>query len=248
MTKAFISHVLADEEEARRFAAELEARNIHVLRLERLVTPGFSWTTQLQEAISESDIFFVLVSPESEASQWVTTETAVALSQLEQRRSRIVPVILDRGARPSVLLQNIQGIEWYDSERASRQLDELVRSIESERLHPHNPSYKQDLKIQLSQLFAERAAFRKESELSSQLTKEKLIGFAFASEIYKGFLLFLLALVINLFSDRIFRLNVISRWWWLPFILGAVCSFAFTLIFSSLRFRFFEQSIRKGMD
>jgi len=165
MTKAFISYARPDEEEARRLGAELEQRGVAVAWLDRLVAPGESWAAQLQRAISESDVFFVLVSTESEKSQWLATETALALSQAAWGRTRVVPVLLDRRARPSDLLQSIQGIELFDRDRSGHQLDALVRSIQSEREQPREPPSTRDLEVQLAQLKTARVALEKEMVL-----------------------------------------------------------------------------------
>lgn len=131
MARAFISHARADEDAARHLADELERRNLQVVSMDRLVAPGESWVAQLENAISQSDVVFVLVSPESEKSQWLASETALALVQAEKGRTRVVPVLVDRRAQLPDLLQSIQGIELFDRERSQRQLDALVQLLQS---------------------------------------------------------------------------------------------------------------------
>lgn len=131
MARAFISHARADEDAARHLADELERRNLQVVSIDRLVAPGESWVAQLENAISQSDVVFVLVSPESEKSQWLSSEIALAIVQAEKGSTRVVPVLVDRKARPPDLLQSIQGIELFDRERSEHQLDALVQLLQS---------------------------------------------------------------------------------------------------------------------
>lgn len=243
MTQAFISYARSDEEEARRLGAELEARGVNVPRLDRLVPPGESWAAQLQQAISESDVFFVLVSPESEKSQWLATETAIALSQSAQGRTRVVPVLLDRRARPTGLLQSIQGIELFDRERSSHQIDALIRSIEYEREHPRGPSSTPDLEVQLAQLKSARETLEKEMVVHE--SRRAVWSSTIASAV-----IVLAALAVSLavtFRLLDFETDAIGRWT-LPFGLGMFASLAASLIFTFLRRRLMRHGLHEEAE
>lgn len=165
MTKAFISYARADEDAARRFARELERRGIRETWMDRIVAPGQAWTSQLETAISESDLFFVLVSRESSRSQWVAAETALAISMAEEGRTRVIPVLLDREAEVPALLSYVQGLEFFDPERSQKQLDVLIRSIDRGR--PTERDRTLDLEAQLRYVKASREALSKEISIQA---------------------------------------------------------------------------------
>jgi hypothetical protein len=129
MTKAFVSYAQADREAAERLVKELERLNITTTFLDRLVSPGDFWAAKLQSAIADSDVVFILISRESLKSEWVNAETALAVSQAERGRTRVVPVLLSRSVEVPPLLSSVQPITFYDESRSREQLDSLVRSI-----------------------------------------------------------------------------------------------------------------------
>jgi hypothetical protein len=100
------------------------------MSMDRLVTPGESWASQLQDAIANSDLVLVLVSSESLRSEWINSEIAIALSQAEQGRTRVVPVLLSPKVEPPFLLRHVQGITLFDPDQSRQELDRLVHSIE----------------------------------------------------------------------------------------------------------------------
>lgn len=161
MPQAFISYARHDEDAAKRLANELARRGVQVTSIDSLVSPGDSWVTELQNAIANSDLFLLLVSPQSESSPWIATETAFAVSKAQEGRLRVVPVLLSRNAEPPPMLQHVQGIELYDQERSQRQMDALLESLstESERKREQTA---EDLGAQLQYLRASREALEKE--------------------------------------------------------------------------------------
>jgi|GEM_PF-1950220 len=137
--RGFISYIQADEEAAERLTEELKQRNLPLLSIHHLAIPDDSWFDQLEEILSQSNVVFFLVSPASAESQWLSAEMALALSHVEEGHTRVVPVFLDKKTRPPELLRGIQGIEFYNPERAQHQLDALVQSLQAGHSPPHPP-------------------------------------------------------------------------------------------------------------
>jgi hypothetical protein len=131
MVQAFITYARADEEPARLLRAELEKRGVQVAEIDRSIPPGESWIDGLQRIIAQSDLVLVLVSSNSERSEWINSEIALALSQAEQGRTRVVPVLLSPKVEPPFFLRNLQGITFFDRDRRQGQLDRLVYSVET---------------------------------------------------------------------------------------------------------------------
>jgi hypothetical protein len=129
--QAFISytHQQPDKEAAERLRAELENRGVTVAWTDRF-TAGESWASQLIDAIRNSDFVLVLVSHESLRSEWVTSETALAVSQAQQGRTRVVPVLLSRKVELPPILQYTHGITFFDPDFPD-QLDRLVKSVKA---------------------------------------------------------------------------------------------------------------------
>ncbi len=165
MATAFISYARADEQPARRFADELQRRGLNIYRVDSLVAPGEPWAARLQEAIDKSDLFFTLVSHESEKSQWVASETALALSKAERGKPLVVPVLLERNVELPFFLRHIQALDFSDPERVQSQLDSLVKLAESSSRSAVEPTA--DLSARVEALRASREALVREMKLSA---------------------------------------------------------------------------------
>lgn len=227
MTQAFISYARADEDAAKRLANELTQRGIQVRSMDNLVSPGESWVPELQNAIAKSDLFLVLVSPQSEHSPWIATETAFAVSQAQKGRPRVVPVLLSRKAKPPLLAQHVQGIELFDEQRWQRQLDDLVESLRRESGRQRDQKA-EALKAELQYLGPSREALEKEMEAQAY-RREANQRDVWASMIAAGLAAFLLV-AMSLATLQIFHVvKTVSRWI-LPYGLGVLASaIAFSL-------------------
>jgi hypothetical protein len=234
MAQAFLSYTQSDEDAAKRLREELEKRGLRVTWMDRLVAPGDSWVAQLQEEIQKSDLFLVLVSPESEKSQWLTTEIAFALSQAEQRGTRVIPVLLTRGANPPLLLQSIQGIELFDPDRSQRQLDTLFHSVESGVI-PSEGHATRDLQAQLDYLKATRTALDK--EMTIHASKRAAWSSTIAAVVTA---LAAVAGILGLFlgiAGYSWGSNDGLKEWGLPFILGVFASVIGSFLYALFRRR-----------
>ena len=175
-TSAFISHIRSDDDMAKRLAIELERWGIHVAWMDRLITPGRPWTSELETAIAKSDLFFVLISRKSSHSQWVAAEIALAISLAEQGRLRVIPVLVDRDAEIPPLLSHIQALEFFDAERAQPQLDALVLSIQNDAITGDNRAA--DRQAQLRYIKASREALA--TEIAEQEIRRANLSSSFA--------------------------------------------------------------------
>jgi len=133
MVQAFISYAEADKAFARRLAAELRKRGIDkVVSSDRLTTPGEGWASKIMDAIVNSDVVFVLLSSRSVQSQWIGTETALALSKASRGgHPRVIPVLLGPNVELPPLLRSIQALKLFDEGRAEEELDAVARSLKA---------------------------------------------------------------------------------------------------------------------
>ena len=238
MATAFISYVRTDEAAARRLAEELERRGISTASMDKVVAPGQAWTSQLEAAISESDLFFVLVSRESSRSQWVAAETALAISLADQGRTRVIPVLVDRDGEIPALLSHVQGLQFFDPEKSQQQLDVLIRSIDKGQ--PTERDRTSDLGAQLRYVKASREALEKEISIQASRSaawSSTIAAVTTALVAVTGLLVAILS-VVDLGMDSLVR-------WALPFGLGVFASILGFLLTAFLRRRV---DSRKGRE
>jgi hypothetical protein len=89
--------------------------------------PGDNISRKIQEGIAFAEVFIVVVSANSLSSKWVLQEfSALALSELSKRESKIIPILLDDSAVPSYLSNYL----YLDLSRdLAMGLNSLVRSL-----------------------------------------------------------------------------------------------------------------------
>ena len=87
--KVFISHSSEDKRFVRKLKNDLEENSISTWLDEDELTVGDSLLDKLEEAISESSHFLIIVSPNSVESQWVKYE----LSEAIKSSPKIIPIV-----------------------------------------------------------------------------------------------------------------------------------------------------------
>jgi hypothetical protein len=223
MSQAFITYAHADQNAAKRLAADLEKRGIDVTQRDRLVPPGVDLLSQVENSIANSDLVFVLVSPESSKSQWLNAEIAMALSRADGR-TRVVPVMLSPNVEPPFLLQNIQGITFFDPEQAQQELDRLVESIKNIPQDQKNQGAPRSFDAEIKFIQASKLALEKEKivDASERAIRSNFAAVAITS---LGTIVLLLAMAIS-FSHFVPG-NIPS---WVSFALGAFAGMAAVLL------------------
>lgn len=91
MARAFISYSREDMSAAQLIHSKLEADGIQCWRDERWISAGDDFAEDITRAIRDSDLFIVLISAKSSASEWVAIEVALA----RHFGKRITPILLD---------------------------------------------------------------------------------------------------------------------------------------------------------
>src|ERR1051326_1848229 len=98
----FISYSRADQIQQKKIATELRARNVNVwVDVEHLVPGTPAWERELERSIRGSAGVIVLLSPDSNNSQWVRREISFA----EEHDKRIFPVLVEGDENDSVPLR-----------------------------------------------------------------------------------------------------------------------------------------------
>lgn len=126
MASIYISYSRRDKDFAQRLTHDLEALG-HRVWIDTELTTGESWRNTTQEAIKESDIFIVLISPASKESKWIMTEIDYALLL----KKRLVPLLIADTDIPLILT----GIQYIDARNYSpdvlQQLSYVIPAVEA---------------------------------------------------------------------------------------------------------------------
>ena len=91
--KVFISHDARDAQLAQEVASALREAGFKDVWDDRLILPGDNWAEKISEALKESEVMIVLLTPEALESSIVNWEIGFALGK-ESYEKRLIPVIV----------------------------------------------------------------------------------------------------------------------------------------------------------
>ena len=122
----FMSYSREDASFQRRVIAGLRERGVHVwVDIENLIPGSPAWEREIERAIRGAAGIIVLLSPDSNNSEWVRREISFA----EQNRKRIFPVLIRGDEHDSIPLR-LSSHQRVDLRRSfNAGLDELARAL-----------------------------------------------------------------------------------------------------------------------
>jgi len=122
----FISYSREDASQQRRVVAELRQRGINVwVDIENLIPGSPTWEREIERSIRGAAGFIVLLSPESNNSEWVRREISFA----EGNKKRIFPVLIHGNENDSVPLR-LSSHQRVDIHRnMDKGMDELASAL-----------------------------------------------------------------------------------------------------------------------
>lgn len=91
--KVFISHDARDAQLAQEVASALREAGFKDVWDDRLILPGDNWAEKIGDALKESEVMIVLLTPEALESSIVNWEIGFALGK-ESYEKRLIPVIV----------------------------------------------------------------------------------------------------------------------------------------------------------
>ncbi len=129
----FLSHSAKDGAFANQLAQELRAEGWLVWIAPESINAGEKWVDAIQRGLDESGIFVLLTSPNAVESQWVKSETNVAIGLEHNGDMRVLPVTYKSASVPS-LWNNYQAIPFTSIN--ARSLDRLFDALEGKPSRP----------------------------------------------------------------------------------------------------------------
>ncbi len=130
--RVFISHSRKDTPVARQLARWLSEAGLKVWFPEDEILPGDNWALKVGQALEESDLMVVLVTPHAFESEWLKEETQYALTA-EQYKGRLVPVFLGPQSEISSdmpwILRKLNPVRVGGSEEDWQQVVNKVRTF-----------------------------------------------------------------------------------------------------------------------
>lgn len=123
----FISYSQSDKAWASKFANELEANGVHAWFDEAEIAIGDRWADKLEEALRESPVIAVLISPEYLASPSSVFELGAAVGG----NKKIIPIVTQRIENPSLpsLLRDRRLLQETSPQAAGRLVAEVVGNL-----------------------------------------------------------------------------------------------------------------------
>lgn len=98
----FLSHAHQDAELAHKLAYDLEAHGYTVWIAPDSIRPGEKWAEAINRGLEESGLFILLLTPEAVASQWVKTETNIAIELNHEDEMHIYPLLVKACRLPAL--------------------------------------------------------------------------------------------------------------------------------------------------
>jgi len=119
----FLSYAKADEEYANKVENILENYNLRIFTM-KMLNAGEDWLNNLRDEISQSDLFIVILSPNSFKSEWVLSELGAAWA-LEKI---IIPIYTkpEMLSKSPINLSNSESIDINYLEEHPEVLDRII--------------------------------------------------------------------------------------------------------------------------
>ena len=115
--KVFISHTSEDKKYADLIAERLRSAGHDVWYDSWKLRAGDNLINKINEGIKEADAIIVIVSSASLRSKWVMHEvSAIALGEISNKKSRIIPVLVDYSSMPQYLARYVYVDFTFDVE------------------------------------------------------------------------------------------------------------------------------------
>ena len=128
--QVFISHSSKDKQTAQRLAHLLSEAGLRVWIPEDEILPGDNWAKKIGQALEESDLMVVIVTPHAFESEWLKEEIQYALTA-GRYKGRLLPVFLgtELPANAPWILRNLNPVRITDRKEDWQHVIEKVCAL-----------------------------------------------------------------------------------------------------------------------
>lgn len=128
----FISYSRTDATITTEIESELGKRDVSVNRDVAFLKPGQEWAEAIQQEVTGTDCFMVIISPSSADSAWVKREVEWAISEYDKNGlvKAIIPIVLPQGGWEKFPeLQRFEKWDYPQKENQEEMLNRLAEGI-----------------------------------------------------------------------------------------------------------------------
>jgi hypothetical protein len=130
--QVFISHSSKDALIARQLAHRLSEAGLNVWIPEDKILPGDNWAKKVGQALEESDLMVVLVTPQAFESEWLKEEIQYALTA-GRYKGRLIPVFFGSESETSSdvpwILRKLNSVQLKEGHEDWQQVIDKVRTV-----------------------------------------------------------------------------------------------------------------------
>lgn len=102
----FISHAHQDADFANKLAQDLEQAGWKIWIAPKSIAYGEDWVDAIERGLAGSGIFLLIISPEAVGSEWVRSETNIAIGLEHQKRIKLIPLDYKKAQAPLFWTKN----------------------------------------------------------------------------------------------------------------------------------------------
>lgn len=129
MTKVFISHSHQDRKFVSELTKRLTADNIQVWTDEKDLAIGDNIAEKINNAISKTDYFIVVLSKSSVNSNWVSFElSATRINEISKNKNIILPVLIEDCEIPAFLINRVYADFRYSFDEGYNKLVKALKT------------------------------------------------------------------------------------------------------------------------
>jgi hypothetical protein len=126
----WISYSYADTEFVDKLSNALNSSGHTIFRVGRDMGAGELIFERILEAIEKADVILLIISHKNENSSWLTTETALILSEVTQKKNKkFIPILIDKGVSVSPLIQQFHFID-FANKSFSDNIQRILKALE----------------------------------------------------------------------------------------------------------------------
>ena len=130
--QVFISHSSKDKSAARQLAHRLSEAGLKVWVPEDEILPGDNWAKKVGQALEDSDLMVVLITPHAFETEWLKEEIQYALTA-EHYKGRLIPVFLgsenETSAEVPWILRKLNPVQIEGKEEDWQQVVEKICAL-----------------------------------------------------------------------------------------------------------------------